>query len=154
MRYTTRPAAKIEMSAFLDSNIVLYALGDEEPKRARARRLLGASPTISTQVINECSHVLRRKASLSPVEIARELSLVIGITRLVDVRIEHIRSAWSIAERYGFSHFDSLIIASALDADCSVLYTEDMQHGQVIDGRLTLCNPFMTECGPATVAKG
>jgi predicted nucleic acid-binding protein len=134
-----------EMSAFLDSNIVLYALSDEEPKRTRAQQLLGSSPTISTQVVNECSHVLRRKARLTPAQVAKELTLLIGLSRLVDVRMEHIRTAWTLAERYGFSHFDSLIIASALDADCSVLYTEDMQHEQVIDGRLTLCNPFLAE---------
>lgn len=137
-----------EMSAFLDSNIVLYALGAEEPKRTRAQQLLALAPTISSQVVNECSHVLRRKARWPPAQVAAELSLVIGITRLVEVRIEHIRAAWTLAERYGFSHFDSLIIASALDAGCTVLYTEDMQHEQVIDGRLTLCNPFVTATVP------
>lgn len=132
------------MPAFLDSNILLYALGDEEPKRTRAQQLLAATPTISTQVVNECSHVLRRKARWSPAQVAEELTLLIGITRMVDVRLEHIQTAWTLAERYGFSHFDSLIIASALDAGCTVLYTEDMQHGQVIEGRLTLRNPFLS----------
>lgn len=132
------------MPAFLDSNILLYALGDEEPKRTRAQQLLAATPTISTQVVNECSHVLRRKARWSPAQVAEELTLLIGITRMVDVRLEHIQTAWTLAERYGFSHFDSLIIASALDAGCTVLYTEDMQHGQVIEGRLNLRNPFLS----------
>ena len=54
------------MSAFLDSNVLLYALGEEEPKRGRAQALLGALPTISTQVVNECSHVLCRKAGWRP----------------------------------------------------------------------------------------
>lgn len=140
----TRRALEVEMPAFLDSNILLYALGDEEPKRTRAQQLLAATPTISTQVVNECSHVLRRKARWSPAQVAEELTLLIGITRMVDVRLEHIQTAWTLAERYGFSHFDSLIIASALDAGCTVLYTEDMQHGQVIEGRLNLRNPFLS----------
>jgi predicted nucleic acid-binding protein len=133
---------------FLDSNILLYALGDEEPKRQRARELLGALPTISTQVVNECSHVLRRKAGWRPSQIAAELTLLIGVARLVDVRMSEVRAAWAIAECYGFSHFDSLIVATALAADCTTLYTEDLQHGQVIDGRLTLVNPFLAAGAP------
>lgn len=131
------------MSAFLDSNIVLYAMGADESKRTCGLALLAADPTISTQVVNECSHVLRRKAGWSPAQVAAELSVILDLTRLVDVRLEHIRSAWRLAERYGFSHYDSVILASALAAGCTTLYSEDMQHGQVIEGRLTLVNPFL-----------
>ncbi len=62
-----------DMPVFLDSNIVLYALGDEESKRAVASELLAAWPTISTQVISECSHVLRRKLKISPARVADEM---------------------------------------------------------------------------------
>lgn len=136
------------MSAFLDSNVLLYALGDEEPKRRRARGLLAAVPTISTQVVNECSHVLRRKAGWPPARVAAELTLMIGLTRLVEVRMDDVRAAWSLAERYGFSHFDSLILATALAAGCTTLYTEDLRHGQVIEGSLTLANPFLAQPRP------
>jgi predicted nucleic acid-binding protein len=139
---------EIEVSAFLDSNVLLYALGDEEPKRRRARGLLAAVPTISTQVVNECSHVLRRKAGWPPARVAAELTLMIGLTRLVEVRMDDVRAAWSLAERYGFSHFDSLILATALAAGCTTLYTEDLRHGQVIEGSLTLANPFLAQPRP------
>lgn len=128
---------------FLDTNIVLYALSSEIGKRVIAANLLAQKPIISTQVINECSHVLRRKQKYSPEEVNRELSAVVKAVILVDVGINEIRSAWSIASRYEFSHFDSLIIATALAANCSVLYSEDLQHGHVIDSRLTICNPFL-----------
>jgi predicted nucleic acid-binding protein len=62
----TKPGA--DVASFLDSNVVLYALGDDERKRAIALGLLARQPTISTQVINECSHVLRRKQQLGPAE--------------------------------------------------------------------------------------
>jgi predicted nucleic acid-binding protein len=62
---------------------------------------------------------------------------------LVDVGLHEIRAAWILAARYGFSHYDSLILAAALSAGCTTLYTEDMQHGQVIDERLTLIDPFL-----------
>jgi predicted nucleic acid-binding protein len=138
------------MAVFLDSNIVLYALGDDEAKRAVATALLAAWPTTSTQVINECSHVLRRKLKLSPAQAAEEMEDVIDVVQLVDVSLHEIRAAWMIAARYGFSHYDSLIIAACLSAGCTTLYTEDMQHGQVIDDRLTLVNPFL----PAVVSVG
>lgn len=114
------------MTFFLDSNIVLYALSADEHKHKIAHRLLSGSPTISTQVINECSHVLRRKQHLS----------------LTDVRIQMDAR---IGDKYGYSHFDSLIIASALGACCKILYSEDMQNGQLIEHSLTIINPFIAE---------
>ena len=131
------------MTAFLDSNIVLYALGDDDEKCRVATALIKASPWISTQVVNECSHVLRRKLRWSPVKVAEHLSAIVRLVQLADVGISEIRSAWVLAERYGFGHYDSLIIAAALQTGSAILYSEDMQHGQVIDGRLTLTNPFM-----------
>jgi len=130
------------MASFLDSNVVLYALGDDERKRAIAGKLLASQSTISTQVINECSHVLRRKQQLAPEEVARHMEDVVQLSRLVDVGMPQIRQAWAIAGRYRYGHYDSLILATALAAGCSILYTEDMQHGQVIDGRLSLVDPF------------
>lgn len=132
----------VDMTVFLDTNVVLYAMGDDDAKRAVSTELLSASPKTSTQVINECSHVLRRKLRISPAQVAEELENVLDLVELVDVGIHEIRSAWRIATRYGFSHYDSLIIAAALSAGCATLYTEDMQHGQVIDERLALINPF------------
>jgi len=63
--------------------------------------------------------------------------------QLKTVDVQHIRSGWKIAARYGFSHFDSLMVASALDAGCLRLYSEDMQHGQMIEDRLQIFNPFL-----------
>ena len=132
-----------DMTAFLDSNIVLYALGDDDEKCRVATALIEASPWISTQVINECSHALRRKLRWSPGKVAEHLSAIVRLVQLADVSISEIRSAWVLAERYGFGHYASLIIAAALQTGSAILYSEDMQHGQVIDGRLTLINPFM-----------
>lgn len=132
-----------EMPVFLDSNIVLYALGDDDKKSRAAVALIEDSPWVSTQVINECSHVLRRKLQWSPGKVDEHLSAILRLVQLADVGIGEIRSAWALAERYGFGHYDSLIIAAALQTGSDTLYTEDMQHGQVIEGRLTLINPFV-----------
>lgn len=93
---------------------------------AVATWLLAAWPTISTQVINECSHVLRRKLKISPAQTAEELENVIDLVQLVDVGVHEIRAAWMLATRYGFSHYDSLIIAAALSAGCATLYTDPL----------------------------
>ncbi len=54
-----------------------------------------------------------------------------------------ILQACRIASQYGFSFYDSLIISAALESDCTVLYSGDMQHNQIIDNRLTIINPFV-----------
>jgi predicted nucleic acid-binding protein len=82
---------------FLDTNIVLYALGEDETKRQTARNLLISEPTISTQVINECSHVLRRKLRCSPQETAEHLLAIIALVNLVNVSFSEIRSAWQFS---------------------------------------------------------
>ena len=53
--------------------------------------------------------------------------------------------AMRIAERYGYSIFDSCIVASALEAGSDTLWSEGMQHGMMIDGRLRIANPFRKE---------
>jgi predicted nucleic acid-binding protein len=129
------------MAVFLDSNIVLYAMGADARKHTIAHALLGEWPTVSTQVINECSHVLRRKQRLSPADVRLRMEALSKVVRLSEVGMNEIRAAWMLAERYGYSHFDSLILA----ADCTTLYSEDMQHHQVVNGRLTIINPFAAE---------
>jgi len=136
------------MSVFLDSNVVLYALGDDDSKREIARGLLASQPYLSTQVVNECSHVLRRKQRLAPDEIARHMESILELARLVEVGMAEIRRAWQIAARYRYSHYDSLILGTALSAGCSVLYSEDLQDGQVVEGQTTIMNPFRAEAGP------
>jgi len=130
------------MPVFLDSNIVLYALGDDDAKKSPALALLAAMPCISTQVVNECSHVLRRRLNWQTAQIAEELLSILQLVQLQQVDMQTIQQAWIIAARYGFSHYDSLIIASSLISHCEILYSEDLQHGQVIQNRLTVINPF------------
>ena len=73
------------MSPFLDSNVVLYALGDADQKRDRALELLAGAPVTSTQVVNECSHVLGRKARWEPARVAEELTVLLQLVRFVEV---------------------------------------------------------------------
>ena len=129
---------------FLDTNIVLYALDADKTKRLVAWTLLFAKPVISLQVLNECSNVLIRKRQQSAKETAITLEYLLAFIRLEPSDVATVRAAWRLQARYQFSYYDSLILAAALAAGCATLYSEDMQHGQIIEGRLTITNPFLS----------
>jgi predicted nucleic acid-binding protein len=127
---------------FIDTNIVIYALGPHSEKTDRAASLFVQQPTISTQVLSETANVALKKLAM-PLLDARKLLLTLeSLCRVEIITSACLHRALNIAERYGFSWYDSLIVASALEAGCDALYTEDMQHGQVLEAKLTVTNPF------------
>ncbi|MCK9609535.1 MAG: PIN domain-containing protein [Methylomonas sp.] len=129
---------------FIDTNIVIYSLGKDEAKRGVVLTILADSPVMSVQVLSETANTMRRKLGFdinAVVKVVDRLSQV--CCRLQPLTLDTLRGGLGIAQRYGFSHYDSLIVAAALQADCTVLYSEDLQHGQVIDGKLKIINPFL-----------
>lgn len=128
--------------AFLDSNILSYAVGDDDARRNIADSLLALEPVISTQVLAETASVLRRKFQVPAAMVTQILQAVLGRAHCEPLPASIVFSALQIGERLGYAHYDSQIIAAALAAGCDVLYSEDLQHGQVIDGSLTIINPF------------
>jgi predicted nucleic acid-binding protein len=140
------------MSAdFLDSNVLVYLLDEgEAAKRATADRLVRAGletgeAHISFQVIQETLNVITRKLQtpVTPEDARRFLDeVLVPMWRVMPTQklYEH---ALDIQARYRYSFYESLIIAAALGAGCTRLYSEDLQHGQRIEG-LTIENPFAT----------
>jgi predicted nucleic acid-binding protein len=129
--------------AFFDTNVLVYAIIEEDPRRVRARELLADGGTISVQVLNEFVSVARRKARVSWSDVRAALQWIrLLCPEVLAVTVETHESAVGIAERYGYRIYDSLIVASALEANCAILYSEDMRDGQVIDGRMRIRNPF------------
>jgi predicted nucleic acid-binding protein len=128
--------------AFIDTNIVIYALGPDSPKTARAAQLFVQRPTISTQVLSETANIALRKLALPILETSKLLMTLESMCRVELIAPACLHRALDITGRYGFSWYDSLIIATALEAGCDTLYSEDMQNGQVIEGALTVTNPF------------
>lgn len=127
---------------FLDSNVVVYAFTTDR-RAVRAEELLTQGGTISVQVLNEFANVARRKLGLSWPEVADALAAVRALCRrVVAIDVDAHLDALTIAERCGVSFYDALVVASTLRAGCEILYTEDMQDGLQIDGRLRLVNPF------------
>lgn len=127
---------------FIDTNVVIYSLSKDDVKRRKALTVLARKPTISIQVLNETANILRRKLAFDVPAIRRFLADLMRETQYHAISPATLFSALTVAERYGFSHYDSLVVATALESGCNTLYSEDMQHGQVIDNRLTVINPF------------
>jgi len=104
--------------------------------------LLRMNPVISVQVVNEFISVATGKMKLARPQINRLARVMMKRCEVVPMDADMVNEAIVLGERFQFSHWDSLIVAAALRANCATLYSEDMQHGQVIDNRLTVINPF------------
>jgi predicted nucleic acid-binding protein len=135
--------------AFVDTNVVVYLFDDREPaKRQRSAALLerlacgDAAPVVSTQVLQEAYVALTRKVGVPPDEALSTLQLMEGAAfdvHPVDVGLVWRAAARSAADRLSF--WDSLIVETAREAGCSVVYSEDLQHGRDFDG-VRIENPF------------
>jgi len=131
---------------FIDTNIWLYAFVDDEKsgKSSLAKLLIQNKPSIylSTQVINEACVNLLRRARFSEQQITRLVDSWYSNYTVVELNRSVILQASNLRQQYSFSFWDSLIVSSALHARASVLYSEDMQNGLVIDNRLKIINPL------------
>jgi predicted nucleic acid-binding protein len=130
------------VSVFFDTNILVYAQ-QAGGKADRARALLAGGGKLSVQVLNEFTAVSRRKQDKEWREIGEAIS---DLLALVDpplaLTLDLHAAARALAEEHRLSFYDALIVASAIEAGCHVLYSEDMQHGRSIGG-LTIANPFL-----------
>ena len=127
---------------FFDTNVVLYLLSADTAKADRAEELLAIGGTISVQVLNEFVAVASRKLRMPLIEIREVLTQIRAVCAVASVTIETHERALRVAERYGLSIYDALIVSSALLAGCKTLHSEDLQDGQVIERQLTIRNPF------------
>lgn len=132
-------------SVFFDTNIVISLYSEDEPeKQLRSQALFDSHDgMISMQVLNEFSNTLRRKFKFDYDAIDSAIKELSASFTIVPQNMGTIFSAFSIGKRYGYSYYDSLIIATARENGCTVLYSEDLQHGQVIEDTLKITNPFV-----------
>ena len=128
---------------FLDTNVLLYLLSSDTAKADRAEALLRDGATVGVQVLNEFASVASRKLALSWAEIADVLGLIRHQCEVKALTVAVHERALALAQRNGFAWCDALIVAAALDAGCARLYSEDMQHGMKVGGKLTIVNPFV-----------
>ena len=131
-------------NVFLDSNVLVYSYSNSEiQKQEIARQLISDNNSlISTQVLQELCNIVTRKFKFSYEQAAIAIKESCQNNSLHINTEDTVLQACQIAGRYGFSFFDSLIVAAALESSCAILYSEDMQDGQIIDEKLTVKNPF------------
>jgi predicted nucleic acid-binding protein len=127
---------------FFDTNVVLYSVIEDQGRLPTANQALGNGGIVSVQVLNEMTNTLRRKFRLGWDDIATHVGMVAGLMdNVVPVTLEAHARAREIAERHNLQFYDSLLLASALEAGCTRFVSEDLQHGFAI-GDLTVENPF------------
>ena len=131
-------------SVFFDTNVLVYAHTDVDTiKQAKAQTLITNSRSfISTQVLQELANTLNRKFKHPWSDIIDVLKNAATNNNLHINNQNTIAKACEIASRYGYSFYDCMIVAAALGSNCAILYTEDLHDGQVIEGTLTIENPF------------
>ena len=138
---------------FMDSNILIYTFDSKAPRKQEIARELVATALktqkgiISFQVVQEFLNVATRKfeTPLTEAEAEKYINQVLTPLCEVFINMELYIKAVKIMERWQYSFYDSLIITAALQAECKILYTEDLQHGQVIELTLTIKNPFLVD---------
>lgn len=136
---------------FIDSNIWIYAFLESEKERVKQQHILSllenlpsvGTVFVSVQVINEFHWILSRKYGIDDATIKAKVTKGISaIASIAPLDFKVYQDAYRIRGKYNVSFWDSLIVASALDNSCAVLYSEDMQHGLMIDSKLKVINPF------------
>jgi predicted nucleic acid-binding protein len=134
-----------DSKVFIDTNILLYFLSADNDKADRAEMIVQAGGLISVQVLNEMANVARRKLAMSWLEINEVLALIRSLCPIVPLTVETHDRGRLVAERYGLSVYDAMIVAAALLGGCATLYSEDMQDGLLIDHQLHIVNPFIIQ---------
>jgi predicted nucleic acid-binding protein len=133
--------------AFIDTNIWLYALfkpPSDDERCARAKQFISGliRPCLSTQVIRETCSNLIKKAQTPESTIQALLRGWYDDCEVVESSLAQSLLASRLRERYRLSYWDSHVVAAALDAGCTRLYSEDMQHGLIVENILVIQSPF------------
>lgn len=129
--------------AFADTNVAVYCLDADLTRQAKALAVMRSRPVISVQVVNEFLSVVLRQGRLPRETVIRLARILMNRCEVMSVTRQTVEDAFRIGNRYQISHWDSLIVAVALTAGCDTLFSEDLQHGQVFDGQLTVMNSLL-----------
>ena len=130
---------------FLDTNIIIYAYSNSESHKAdKANALIfEESSLISLQVINEFSNICLKKIRLDGEAVISAIKEITCVTNVVGFSLSTQLQALQLCHQHSFSYYDALIVATALETGCTILYSEDMQNNQLIKNQLRIINPFI-----------
>ena len=128
---------------FFDSNVILYLLSSDAAKASTAKELMRNKGTISVQVLNEVTQVTQRKLRYTWAQTHELINALQSFCEVVPLTLAIHERGRKLAERYGFSVYDAMIVGAAILSNARILYSEDMQHGLVVDAQLSIINPFV-----------
>jgi predicted nucleic acid-binding protein len=128
--------------SFFDTSVLLYLLSDDTVRADKIETLLAARGVISVQVLNEFAVVALRKLKIPLNEVREILDTIRAVCAVEPITVETHDRGLAVFERYRFSLYDSILVATALISGAKILYSEDLQHGQIIDNQLRVTNPF------------
>jgi predicted nucleic acid-binding protein len=137
----------MKKKVFVDTNIFVCAALLNERDYLKREKFINVLRTkyvdfiVSIQVINEF-YITLLKNNIPEALIRERIDEISIDAMIIDITMETIKNAWVLRDKYKYSYWDSLIIASANESGCSILFSEDMQQGQVIENKLKIQNPF------------
>jgi len=138
-----KPTTTINDTFALDTNILIHLEGNDISKRNVAEILLSYDPVIPSQVISEFINVVRRLRKVPKQQLITEASALFRHCTIAPLTQSTLDLAKNLIDRYDFQIFDSIIVASALEANCGILYSEDMQHNMIVYKKLKIINPYV-----------
>ena len=129
--------------SFFDTNVLAYLASTDAVKADQAEAAVASGGSISVQVLNELANVARRRMGMSWSELRAFLAAIRAVLTVHPLTIETHEAGLALSERYGFSVYDSMIVAAAIEAGCDTLWSEDMQHGMRLAEGLRIVSPFV-----------
>lgn len=132
-------------SIAIDTNIIIYCFDENlhSSKKIAALNIISQSPAFSSQVLSEVINICHKRWKYSKQNLVRVANFLLQNCKLHSIDIQEIALAHQLISKHDFQYFDALIIASALNNNCTILYSEDMQHQMLVENKLTLINPFL-----------
>lgn len=132
---------------FIDTNILIYRSFGTTFQKQKIQKLLAehdGSIVISVQVLNEFINASVKKKFFETEQLLDEtLHFFINNFQFAPILIDNVTKANGIRRKYKLSYYDSLIIATALESKCEILYSEDLQHGLLLEKKLKIANPLI-----------
>ena len=130
-------------AVFCDSNVLLYLFDGDSQKKAVATEVLNKGAFIHPQVICEVANVLKRRFKFDKQAVVIATEEIMMFCQCVPATEDTLRTGFALIKRYDFQFFDAIIVAGALQADCAILYSEDMHHDLLVEKKLRILNPFL-----------
>ena len=132
---------------FIDTNVLVYAKLEDKNNQKKREVAIGLIqqiqdyPIISVQVLNEFANVLI-KHHVADKDIKEATREIIEDSIILPIDLAIVWETWHVRDSYLFSYWDSMIVSAAIVGGCNILYSEDLQHDQIIDNRVRIINPF------------